>query len=69
MNKITEKLQKLRKSKGYTCEEMAKRLNISKAYYWQLENQNRRLYYELAKEIAAIFDLKPDDIFYDDNEK
>ena len=69
MNKITERLQKLRKDKGYTCEYMAKSLNISKAYYWQIENQNRRLYYELAKKIAKIFDLKPDDIFYDNGEK
>lgn len=69
MNTITERLKKLRKSKGYTCEDMAKSLNISKSYYWQIENQNRRLYYELAKEIAKIFDLKPDDIFYDTSEK
>lgn len=59
-------LQELREKKGYSYEDMAKKLGISKAYYWQLEHKNRRLYYELAKNIAAIFDLKPDAIFYEE---
>ena len=45
---------------------MADKLNICKAYYWQIENGNRNLYYELAKQIASIFSLKPDDIFYNE---
>lgn len=59
------KLKELREKKGLSCEEIAKILNISKSYYWQIENKNRRLYYDLAKKIAAIFNLKPDDIFFD----
>lgn len=45
---------------------MAKRLNISKVFYHQLETGQRRLSYEMAFKIASIFNLKPDDIFYDD---
>jgi putative transcriptional regulator len=45
---------------------MAKMLGISKPYYWQIENKKRRLYYSLAKKIASIFKLKPDDIFYEE---
>ena len=43
---------------------MAKELNISKTYYWQLEHNQRRLSYEMALKIAKIFGKKPDDIFY-----
>lgn len=61
-----QKLKKLRLEHKYTYQDMADKLKISKAYYWQLENNNRNLYYELAKKIANIFDLKPDDIFFDE---
>ncbi len=59
-------LKKLREKKGLTCHDMAKLLNISKSYYWQLENGKRNLYYNLAKQISQIFALKPDDIFFND---
>ena len=67
MKKSILKLKELRNEFGLSCDDMAKRLNISKSYYWQIENQNRRLYYDVAVKIAAIFKLKPDDIFFDDN--
>lgn len=66
INKDKNHLKELREKKGLSYEDMAKKLGISKAYYWQIEHKNRRLYYEMAKEIAAIFDLKPDDIFYNE---
>lgn len=61
-----EKLEALRVANNYSFMDMAQMLNISKSYYWQIENGNRNLYYDLAKRIAAIFNLKPDDIFYED---
>ena len=60
-------LQRLRMNKGLSYENMAKKLGISKSYYWQLEHRNRRLSYNMAKKIAKIFNLKPDDIFFEDN--
>ena len=63
----TNYLKSLREKKNLRYEDMAKILNISKSYYWQIEHGNRRLYYEMAKKIAKIFGLKPDDIFYKDN--
>ena len=45
---------------------MAELLGISKSYYCQIEQKKRRLYYEMAKKIAFIFDLKPDDLFYEE---
>lgn len=60
------KLKKLRINSKLSYQDMANILNISKAYYWQLENNKRRLFYRQAIEIAKIFHLKPDDIFYHD---
>ena len=44
---------------------MARILGISTSYYWQIENMKRRLFYDLAVQIAKIFELKPDDLFFD----
>jgi len=62
-------LKELRENKGLSYLDMAEMLGISKAYYWQIEHKNRRLYYDMAKKIAAIFDLKPDAIFYEETEE
>lgn len=68
MKKTTSNdLKTLRKKKGLTCENIASSVGISKTYYWQIENNKRRLHYDTAKKIAKIFNLKPDDIFYKDN--
>ncbi len=62
-----KKLKYLRIKNQYTTKVMAEKLGISKPFYSQLENQNRRLSYEMAIKISQIFKLKPDDIFYDDH--
>lgn len=62
---INSKLQQLRIKSGYTYQQMADMIGVCKAYYWQLEHNNRRLYYDMAKKIASVFNLKPDAIFYD----
>lgn len=61
-----EKLREYREKNNYTYQTMADFLNISKTFYWQIENKKRRLSYEMAVRIAAIFNLKPDDLFYED---
>lgn len=60
------KLRNMRINNNYTYEDMANLLDISKAYYWQIENKKRRLTYALAIKISSVFNLKPDDIFYED---
>lgn len=60
-----EKLKELRKKQKYSLIDMAKLLNISKTFYWQIENQKRRLSYDMAIKIADVFGLKPDDLFYE----
>ena len=61
------KLREIRTKKGISINEMAKILNISKPYYSQIENERRGLSYNMALKISNIFDLKPDDIFYDEH--
>jgi len=63
------KLKETRLKKGYTTKEMADKLNISKAFYWQLENNKRTLSYEMAIKMSEIFEKKPDEIFYEDFKK
>lgn len=63
---MSNRLKELRQKKKYTAKQMSERLGISKPYYCQLENRTRRLSYEMAIKIAAIFKLKPDAVFYRD---
>jgi putative transcriptional regulator len=66
MNNGYEKLKNIREKNSISYEDMAKKLGISKSFYWQLENRKRRLYYDMAKKIAKVFKVKPDDLFYED---
>lgn len=63
------RLRELRIASGYTGVEIAKRVGISKSYYFQIEYGQKRLYYDLAIRIAKIFNKKPDAVFYDDLNK
>ncbi len=59
-----EKLKELREKKKLSYSKMAARLGISKPFYWQIENGQRRLSYEMAVKIAKVFRSTPDKIFY-----
>lgn len=59
-----EKLKELRAQKKMSYNDMAKRLHINKTFYWQIENEQRNLSYNMAVNISKVFNLKPDDIFY-----
>ncbi len=60
------KLRQIREKNNYTHKNMAHLLGISKPYYWQIENKKRGLSYQMALQISKIFNLKPDDIFYEE---
>ncbi|MEG0826286.1 MAG: helix-turn-helix transcriptional regulator [Bacilli bacterium] len=60
-----EKLKKIRKENKLTVYDMAKKLGITASFYSQIENKKRRLFYDMAINIAFIFNKKPDDLFYD----
>lgn len=61
-----KKLKELRLKNNLSIVEMSRLIGISPTYYWQIENKDRRLYYELAVKISKVFKLKPDDIFYEE---
>lgn len=61
-----KKLAELRKQNKFSYQQMADILGISKPFYWQIENGKRRLSYVMAIKISEIFNMKPDEIFYDD---
>lgn len=61
-----KKLKELRIKNNMTLVDVANRVGISKPFYCQLENGQRRLLYENAVKIAKIFKVKPDYLFYDD---
>jgi len=63
------KLKEYRIKSKFTNQMMADFLGISKPYYWQLEHDKKRLSYDMAIKMAEIFNLKPDDLFYDDFKK
>lgn len=65
MENYYQKLKRVRIQNNFSYEDMAKKLDISKCYYWQIEHKRRRLYYDMALKIADIFELKPDDLFYE----
>ena len=62
---VNFKLQNLRKKNKMSYEMVAKKIGICKTYYCQIENGNRRIYYDLALKIAKVFKKKPDAIFYE----
>ena len=64
-----ETLINFRNEKGFSQEDMAKKLSVSIPYYCQVENRKRRLSYKTAFLISQILECKPDDIFYDDVKK
>lgn len=64
-----EKLRQIRKEYGYTVYDMAEKLKMTASFYSQIENKKRRLFYDNAIKIAAIFNMKPDDLFYTDDKE
>lgn len=62
-------LKKIRTKHKLTHQTMADTLKISKSFYWQIENNKRRLTYDMAIKIADIFKTTPDEIFYEEIKK
>ena len=62
---MRQKLIELRESNGFTQEDMATKLSISRSFYGHIETGNRNPSYGLAKKIAGIFGKNAEDIFFD----
>lgn len=61
-----ERLKEYRLKFRYSHRQMAELLGISKTFYWQLENNKRRLSYDMAVKMANIFEVTPDHLFYEE---
>src|SRR5690606_4270723 len=60
----------LRKLEGWTQEQVAKKLGITKQTYSHYENENRKPSLDMIKKLAAVYQVNIDDIFFDeDNEE
>lgn len=59
-------LKEIRSEYNLSYSFMASHFNISTSYYYQIENGHRNLSYYLAFKISSFFNLKPDELFYDD---
>lgn len=59
-----EVLKSYRIKNNLSYQDMGNLLGISKTFYWQIENNKRRLSYERAIKIARIFKTTPDELFY-----
>jgi len=58
-----KKLRELRKIEGWTQEEVAKKLGISKQTYSNYENEKRKPSLSIIRELASIYNVNIDDIF------
>lgn len=62
-------LESFRIDNGLTYKELAYMLNCSSSYIWQIINKKRRLTYDMAVELAKVFNTTSDDIFFSDYKK
>lgn len=58
-----KKLRELRHIEGWTQEDVAKKLGVSKQTYSHYENEKRRPSLDMVKELAAVYRVNMDDIF------
>lgn len=59
------RLKELREENNLLQKEMAEMLNISLSFYSSIERGKRNPTLDLAKKIADLFDLKIEDIFFE----
>ena len=62
-------LKDYRIKSNLSYKDMADLLGISKTFYWQIENNKRRLSYERDIEISKMIKTTPDNLFYEDTKK
>lgn len=60
------KLRELRKKEGWTQEEVAKKLGVSKQTYSHYENENRKPSLDTIRQLAKIYQVDIDIIFSED---
>lgn len=60
--KLAERIEKLRKQKGMTQEQLAEKAGLHRAYFWDIEN-GRNISIKTAYKIARALGVNLKDIF------
>lgn len=67
---MLERLKKLRLKSGFTCQQMADKMGLTKGTYYKKEHGQIKISLLDAKKISSILGYSVDDIFFtSDNEK
>lgn len=61
-HKLAQRIEKLRKDKGLTQEELAAKAGLHRAYFWDIE-QGRNISIKTAYNIARALGVKLSDLF------
>lgn len=64
----TTELKRRRKDRNIKIYRMAYYLDMSAAYYSQIESGQRRIFYDTAVKISAVLDVTPDQLFIPKND-
>lgn len=60
--KLGERIEKLRKQKGLTQEELAEKSGLHRAYFWDIEN-GRNISIKTAYKVAKALDVDLSELF------
>lgn len=60
---VIQTLKELREKRQMTYKDVAEKVGISTAGYWQIENGKRKGSYPMMVKIAEVFNKTPDEIF------
>lgn len=66
MTNVAEKIKRLRKSKGFSQEEMAEKLHISQSAYARIENGESHSWATHIEKLSEIFEVKPESFLTDE---
>lgn len=64
---VAEKIKRLRKSKGFSQEDMAEKLHISQSAYARIENGESNSWSIYLEKLSEIFEVKPENFVSDDS--
>lgn len=60
--KLSDRIERLRKQKGMTQEELAEKAGLHRAYFWDIEN-GRNISIKTAYKIARALDVSLSELF------
>jgi transcriptional regulator with XRE-family HTH domain len=65
-NTVAEKIKRLRKSKGFSQEDMADKLSISQSAYARIESGESNSWSNYIEKLSEIFEIKPENFLTDE---